>query len=391
MKILMLHNRYLVAGGEDQSCAAEAALLREFGHEVEYLEEDNHRVEELGHARTAMRTIWSRESYARVQQRLRSGSFDVMHVHNFFPLWSPSVYYAASRNRVPVIQTLHNYRMMCVNSLFFREQRVCESCLGKTLPWAGVLHGCYRESRPASAVVAAMIGTHKLAGTWASRVHTYIAVSEFARQKYIAGGFSADKITVKPNFIHPSPPTGTGGGGYALFVGRLSPEKGILTMLEAWKGAQDPMPLRVVGQGPLSGAVADASAGCDRIQYLGARSFPEVLELMRSAELLVFPSEWYETMGRTIMEAFSAGTPVLASNLGPMVNMITPQETGFHFSPGSVSELRERIEWCTRNPARVRAMRPQARAAFEAHYTGASNLERLVAIYQSCVQHKNSR
>jgi glycosyltransferase involved in cell wall biosynthesis len=382
MKILMLHNRYLIPGGEDQVTMAETALLRDYGHEVELLEEDNRRVEQIGSARMALRAIWSRESYHLINQKLRSGSFDVLHVQNFFPLWSPSVYYAASRNRVPVVQTLHNYRLMCVNSLFFRDQHVCEECMGRLLPWHGVLHACYRDSRAASAAVAGMVGAHKLAGTWRNRVKTYIAVSEFTREKYIAGGFPQEKIVVKPNFLHPSPEPGNGGGGYALYVGRLSQEKGIATMLEAWKSASNPIPLKVVGEGPLAELVTAAGRVCPKIEYVGSKSLPEVLDLMRGAEFLVFPSEWYETMGRTIMEAFAVGTPVVASKIGPPATMVIAGEMGFHFQPGNIGELRERVEWCSRNLAQLRAMRTKARAAFEAMYTGAANVEMLVAIYR---------
>ena len=382
----MLHNRYLLPGGEDHSTAAEVALLRDHGHEVELLEEDNRRVEQLGNVRTALRSVWSRESYKRIDEKLRTGSFDILHVQNFFPLWSPSVYYAASTNRVPVIQTLRNYRLLCVNSLLFRDHHVCEECVGRAIPWHGVVHACYRESRAASAVVAAMIGAHKAAGTWRKRVKTYIAVSEFTRQKYIAAGFPAEQIMVKPNFIHPSPAPGEGRGGYALYVGRLSPEKGITTMIEAWKGAQSPMTLKVVGQGPLADFVQAAVDECPSIQYLGSKSFAEVLELMRKAEFLVFPSKVYETMGRTIMEAFAVGTPVLASNLGPMATMVVPAKSGFHFSPGNATELRQKIEWCSSNPGQVRALRANARAAFEAEYTGDANLKRLLAIYIAAIE-----
>jgi len=382
MKILMLHNRYLVPGGEDQCSVAEAALLRDHGHEVELLEEDNRRVEQLGNARTALRTVWSQESYRRIDERLRSGRFDILHVQNFFPLWSPSVYYAASRNKVPVVQTLHNYRLMCANALFFRDQHLCQECLGRFMPWHGVVHACYRNSRPASAVVASMVGAHKLAGTWRKRIATYIAVSEFARGIYVAGGLPAEKIAVKPNFIHPSPAPGAGGGGYALFVGRLSTEKGVATMLEAWKGAQDAIPLKIVGEGPLAELVIATARECHGIEYLGAKLLPEVLDLMRSAEFLVFPSEWYETMGRTIMEAFAVGTPAVATRIGPPAFMVVPGETGLHFAPGSVSELRERVEWCSRNLGQMRAMRGKARQAFEASYTGDANAEMLLGIYR---------
>ena len=382
MRILMLHNRYLIPGGEDQCSVAEAGLLRDQGHEVELLEEDNRRIEQLGQAGTAMRTVWSRQSYRRIDELLRSRPFDILHVQNFFPLWSPSVYYAASRNRVPVVQTLHNYRLMCVNSLFFRDQHLCQECLGRFLPWHGVVHACYRNSRAASAIVAAMVGAHKIAGTWRNRVAVYIAVSEFAREIYIAGGLPAEKITVKPNFIHPTPPPGDGGGGYALYVGRLSQEKGIVTMLNAWKGAHSAIPLRIVGEGPLAELVTTATQECSRIEYLGAKSLPEVLDLMRNAEFLVFPSEWYETMGRTIMEAFAVGTPVVATDIGPPATMVVQGVTGFHFPPGNVAELRKQVEWCSRNLNQLRAMRPKARQAFEKSYTGTANARMLLAIYE---------
>jgi glycosyltransferase involved in cell wall biosynthesis len=380
MKILMLHNRYLLPGGEDQATMADADLLRDQGHEVDLLVEDNRRVEQLGKGRTGMRTVWSREAYRRIDEKLRTGNFDILHVQNFFPLWSPSVYYAASSNGVPVVQTLHNYRLMCANSLLFRDQHVCEECVGRLFSWPAILHACYRNNRAASAAVAGMISAHKLAGTWSRRVAIYIAVSEFTRGKYIAGGMAPDRIVVKPNFIHPAPLPGAGGGGYALYVGRLSPEKGIATMLDAWKSARNTMPLKIVGEGPLAELVYAAQAGSG-IEYVGPKSLPEVLDLMRSAEFLVFPSEWYETMGRTIMEAFAVGTPVVASRIGPPASMIVPGETGFHFQPGNAAELRERVEWCSSHLAELRAMRGKARQAFEANYTGAANAEILLAAY----------
>ncbi len=229
MKVLMLHNRYLVPGGEDQSTAAEVALLT---HQVELLEHDNREIESLGKARTAARTLWSSDSYQRVHSKLCDGQFDVMHVQNFFPLWSPSVYYAAAKRGIPVVQTLRNYRLMCVNHSFFRDGQVCEDCLGRFMPWPGIVHACYKDSRMASGVVAGMIGLHKIMGTWRNRVDLYVALTEFAREKYITGGLPAERIVVNPNFVHPAPLAGTGGGGYALFVGRLSPEKGIPTLLE---------------------------------------------------------------------------------------------------------------------------------------------------------------
>jgi glycosyltransferase involved in cell wall biosynthesis len=382
MNILMLHNRYLVPGGEDQSTAAEANLLQQQGCHVELLEEDNRRIGQLGKARTAMRTIWSSESFHRIHNKLRTGKFDVLHVQNFFPLWSPSVYYAAAKCNVPVVQTLRNYRLMCVNSVFFRDSHVCEDCLGKRFGWPGILHACYRDSRAGSAVVAGMNGIHQLAGTWRTKIHAYVALTEFARDKYIAGGFPAEKIVVKPNFVYPSPQAGPGQGGYALFVGRLSPEKGITTLLNAWRTSANALSLKIVGDGPLSGIVEIAARENRAIEYLGRRSSDGVAQLMGRAEFLVFPTECYEGMPRTVIESFAVGTPVLASNIGSTATMVVPGETGFHFKPGSVAELRERVEWCSQDLDRLRAMRPKARQVFESNYTGAANARMLLAIYE---------
>jgi glycosyltransferase involved in cell wall biosynthesis len=272
---------------------------------------------------------------------------------------------------------------MCVNSVFFRDSHVCEDCLGKRFPWPGILHACYRDSRSASAVVASMNGLHRLAGTWRTKIHVYVALTEFARHKYIAGGLPAEKIVVKPNFVYPSPQPGHGQGRYALFVGRLSAEKGIATLLKAWQAAANALPLKIVGDGPLSGIVDDSARQNPAIEYLGRRSSDEVTQLMGQAEFLVFPTECYEGMPRTVIESFAVGTPVVASNIGSTATMVVPGETGFHFTPGSVAELRERVEWCSQNLDQLRAMRSRARHEFEKNYTGTANARMLLAIYAS--------
>jgi glycosyltransferase involved in cell wall biosynthesis len=382
VRVLMLHNRYLTLGGEDVSTEADVALLKEHGHTVKLLEQDNREIETQGRVKTAINTLWSSRSFHAVEKELGMGPYDVLHVQNFFPLWSPAVYYAAAKCGVPVVQTLHNYRLICVNAFFYRNNSVCEECLGRALPWAGVVHGCYRDSHAASAVVAGMIGLHRLMGTWTQKVQVYMAVSEFEREKYVAGGWPAEKIMVRPNFLHPAPAPGNGGGGYALFVGRLSGEKGIATMLEAWQIADQPLPLKIVGDGPLKEMVIAAAQATAAIEYLGARPLKHVLDLMGTAELLVFPSEAVETMGRTIMEAFAMGTPVLASALGPALTMVTPEETGFHFNAGDVASLRAQAEWCSRNLDAVRALRAAARAWFEQNCTGPASLETLLSVYR---------
>lgn len=235
MHILSIHNNYQIRGGEDVSREAEESLLREMGHFVSVYQEHNDRVAAIGAARMAVRTVWSKESYNIVKQKLKNSNCDLIHVQNFFPLISPSVYYAAKSEGVPVVQTLRNYRLLCPNGLFFREGQVCEDCVGKFVPYPGVMHNCYRENKAASGAVATMITIHRTMRTWTEMVDVYISLTEFARQKFIAGGIPENKIFVKPNFVNPDPGAGEGSGGYALFVGRLSVEKGLDTLIAAWE------------------------------------------------------------------------------------------------------------------------------------------------------------
>ncbi len=259
MQVLSIHNSYQIRGGEDESREAEQRLLREMGHSVEVYEENNDRLSSLNAIQLACKTVWSKEAYKTVKQLLARQPHDIVHVQNFFPLISPSVYYAAKSMGVPVVQTLRNYRLLCPNAMFFREGRVCEACIGKAIPLPGVLHGCYRESQTASGAVATMLTVHRLMQTWMQKVDLYIALTEFARQKFIQGGFPEDKIVVKPNFVNPDPGIGEGRGGYALYVGRLSVEKGLDTLLAAWEKLGKQLPLKIVGDGPLANQVVEAT------------------------------------------------------------------------------------------------------------------------------------
>ena len=219
MRVLMVHCRYQIRGGEDECYEAEQRLLREAGVEVDGYEDDNRRVERQGKLRTAVATVWSKSTYDAVRARLRAKRYDLVHVHNFFPLISPAVYHAAQAEGCAVIQTLHNYRTACPAGTFYRDGRVCEDCLGRKVPWPGVVHGCYRGSRAGTAAVAAMIAGHRLIGTWQNKVDLYIALNEFMRAKAIAGGLPAHKIVIKPNFVRPRP-------GRRRWEGRLCPVHG---------------------------------------------------------------------------------------------------------------------------------------------------------------------
>lgn len=381
MRILSVHNSYQIRGGEDESRESEERLLQNMGHEVEVYEEHNDRVATLNSAQLALKTIWSSEAYRTVRQRLQQNAFDIVHVQNFFPLISPAVHYAAQQQGVPVIQTLRNYRLLCPNALFFREGKVCEDCLGKKIPFPGVQHGCYRDSKLASAGVAAMITAHRVLKTWTNQVDLYITLTQFARQKFIEGGFPADKIVVKPNFVSSDPGVGQGAGGYALYVGRLSVEKGLDTLLAAWEQLDTPMPLKIVGEGPLADLVTDATKRLPHIEWLGRKPMPAVYDLMGEAAFLVFPSKWYETFGRVAIEAFAKGTPVIAANIGAIAEVVEAGQTGLHFVPGNAEDLAAQVSWALAHPQALAQMRQTARAEFEAKYTAKINYQRLIDIY----------
>ncbi|MEC4815280.1 MAG: glycosyltransferase family 4 protein [Scytonema sp. PMC 1069.18] len=381
MRILSVHNRYQIRGGEDESRQAEENLLREMGHQVEVYEENNDRIATMKSLDLALRTVWSQESYQIIQQQLKQKVHDIVHVQNFFPLISPSVYYAAKAERVPVVQTLRNYRLLCPNALFFRDGHVCEDCLGKPVPLPGILHGCYRESRVASAAVASMIVVHRTLRTWVTMVDLYITLTEFARQKFIAGGLPADKIIVKPNFVHPDPKAGQGKGGYALYVGRLSVEKGLNTLLEAWKQLQVKLPLKIVGNGPLAEKVSEDVKDMPHIECLGRKPMSEVYELMGEARFLIFPSNWYETFGRVAVEAFAKGTPVIAADIGAIAELVDENRTGLKFLTGNPGDLAAKVESLLANPQQLSQMRQEARYEYESKYTAKQNYQKLMEIY----------
>lgn len=381
MRILTVHNYYKIRGGEDECFEAEIKLLREMGEDVEIYQENNDRVAEIGKLRMAADTIWSKEAYEKLQQRFIQKPLDVVHIHNFFPLISPSIYYAAKAQGIPVVQTLHNYRLLCPNALFFREGKVCEDCLGKFIPYPGIQHGCYRENKVASAAVATMLGVHRAMNTWTKMVDLYICLTEFAKQKFIQAGIPAEKIVVKPNFVSPEPTVGSGKGGYALFVGRLSVEKGLDTLLAAWEQLGEQIPLKIVGDGPLADDVLKATKRFPQIEWLGRRPMSEVHDLMGEAKFLVFPSKWYETFGRVAIEAFAKGTPVIAANIGAIAEIVAPGKTGLHFEPGVPEDLANKVKWVLENPEQMAQMRKEARLEFEAKYTLKKNYQQLIEIY----------
>ena len=332
MRFLLIHNYYLQRGGEDAVFTAEKALLGRKNHKVFTYVAYNAEVYDVGHLQSAVETIWSRHKKREIVQLIRIHKPDVVHFHNTFFRISPSAYYACKREGVPVVQTLHNYRLICPGALLMRGGRICEKCVGKVIPWTGVVYGCWRNSRAQTGVVVAMLSMHRLLRTWTKQVDIYIALTKFARRKFIEGGLPEDKIVVKPNFVYPDPGTGEHKGNFVLFVGRISPEKGVRTLLQAWQKIKD-IPLKIVGKGPLLKEVQSKIKG--EIEVLGRIPQEEVFCLMKEAQFLIFPSEWYEGFPVVLVEAFATGLPVLASNLGAMAEIVE--------SPKTLLRLQKRI------------------------------------------------
>jgi glycosyltransferase involved in cell wall biosynthesis len=384
MKILLCHNFYQQPGGEDQVFADEGRLLESQGHDVLRYTLHNDDIAHMSRWSVAVKTLWNSRGHAELSKLLREERVDVMHCTNTFPLISPAAYYAARSAGVPVVQSLHNYRLLCPNALFLRDGRVCEDCLGR-LPLPAVVHGCYRGSRAGSAVLTAMLGFHRALRTWKRMVAAYIALSEFSRDKFIAGGLPADRIHVKPNFVAPDPGTGDGEGGYAIFVGRLSPEKGVETLLAAWRHVTAAIPLWIVGDGPLAGMVEQAAAGDSRIRWLGRRPPEEICPLVGEAACLVMPSACYEHCPRALLEAFAVGTPVVVSGMGAMAEFVEDGVTGLHAAPGDPVDLAGQVAALLTDPDRLARLRRNARCAYETLYTARTNYDRLLSIYQQAL------
>lgn len=382
MKVLMVHNRYQEPGGEDQSFAAEVRLLRGYGHDVQCLVAHNDEIDAQSRVRSAVETIWNQRRHAALTEAVRTFRPDVVHCQNTFARISPAVHWAAKQQGVAVVQSLRNFRLMCVNALLLRDGRVCEDCVDGLLAWRGVVHRCYREDRAASAIVAAMQGVHRLMGTWRNKVDRYVVLTESARDLFTRAGLPAEKLAVKPNFVDPDPGERREEGAYALFVGRLSPEKGVATLLEAWRDLPG-VPLTVVGDGPLRGAVEGAQGA--NLRFLGWRSGDETMKLIRGARLLVQPSVCYETFGRTIVEAFACGVPVIASRLGAMAEIVEDGRTGLHFTAGDAADLAAKLRWAWNNPQAIRRMGNEARRVYQDNYTAERNYQRLIAIYEEAI------
>ena len=386
MRVLLLHNRYRVRGGEDAVVDLECEMLRGAGLTVDLLEVSNDEIAGAAQMiQTALAVPYSLSARHLVSARIRAFQPDIVHVHNFFPALSPSVYDACRAALVPVVQTLHNYRLVCANALLFRDGHTCTECLGRTLLLPAIRYGCYRGSKAGSAAVAAMIGIHRVRRTWVERVERFIVLTEFARELFANYAYiPAKKISVKPNSA-PDPGVGSGAGGYALYIGRLSPEKGIETLLAAAaKGEGLGMPLKIAGSGPLQAKV-EAQCVPGKVEYVGLQDPAGVRRLMLEARALLIPSLWYEGLPMVVPEAFGAGLPIIASRLGALETLVEDGGNGLLVEARNPAALALAVRRIAADQNFEQGLRRRARATYEAVYRPEANLRTLLDIYEQAV------
>ncbi len=381
--VLSAHNYYKQPGGEDEVFNAEGELLRRFGHTVVRYEERNARI--ATDLAAGLTTVWNQRSYRNLRKLLIRHKPDVAHFHNTFPLISPAGYYALHAHAIPVVQKLSNFRLLCPGATLLRDGNPCELCIERRSLLPALTHRCYRNSLPATAAVAAMLSAHRAAGTWRRMVDVYVAPTEFVRKKFVDGGLPPDRVVVKSQMIASDSGKGEGRGNYALFVGRLSEEKGIRTLVDAWQTLPD-IPLLVAGDGPLA-EVAWPQA----VTRLGRQPRERISALMKDARVLIVPSICHEIGPLTVVEAFAAGLPVIASDLGSMAERVVDRRTGLLFRAGDAADLARRVRWAFSHSEELLAMRFAARREFEEKHTEGHNYKMLMDIYEIALENSRRR
>ena len=343
-KFLIVHTKYQQPGGEDTVVLQELNLLRK-QHSVETVYFQN--VGGLRGALQFLASIWNFKAAAKMRNHIKCFQPDAIHVHNWHFASGPVIFRVAKKMKIPIVHTLHNYRLLCPSATLLHNNMIFKQSLNQNFPWVAVRKMVYRDSRFQTFWLAFIVWFHKKIGTWKG-IDKFICLTPFAKELFLESnlGIEANKFIVKPNFTrNPSKASAIDRGDHLLFVGRLSKEKGVESLLEAFKGSN--FILHLAGDGPLSELVVEAQKKYKNIHYLGALSQFEVNQAMQRAQALIFPSIWFEGMPMTILESFACATPVIASNLGAMQNLIQDQYNGILFNPGDIKDLRSKLELFT--------------------------------------------
>src|SRR5690606_14681069 len=323
------------------------------------------------------------KSAKRIRKKVQEFKPDVIHVHNFVPLASPAVFFVANEFHIPVVMTLHNFRMLCPSATLFYNNKIYERSIGRTFPMHAILHGVYRNSRFQTFGLVLMMAIHKWMNTWRKRVTRYIALTRFAVSKFEQGklGIAPEQMVVKPNFVQDFGVGNSEREPFVLYVGRLSEEKGVRTLAEACKDAD--FPVTIIGDGPLRPLIEKCVANNPNIRYLGFQKRPDIIATLKRCTALVLPSVCYEGFPMSILEAFSTGTPVIASNHGAMAEIVEHGRNGLHFEPGNAADLKEKVRYLLDRPDLARELSANARLTYTSCYSPEKNYEQLIGLYRS--------
>lgn len=395
MRILIAHNHYQQKGGEDAVAQSEFNLLKDFGHEVRYYERHNNEIEDrsvLKKLFSLFRIGWSRRSYDDIRKVISEFHPDVVHFHNIFFILTPSVFKACRDEGVPVIQSLHNFRLICPNGLFLRDNQLCEDCAKAKNFMKSIFYGCYKKSRLLTMILAAMLSYHWTKKTWIRLVDVFIMATEFSRKKYIKFGVPAGQIMIKPTIVYPNHFKNDQDGGYALYAGRLSKEKGVEVLLSAWKKVKG-FPLKIVGNGPLLNDMKKYVVDEDikNVEFLGFLSSEDYIKSMQSASFLIMPSLCYENFPCVILEAKACGIPIIASSLGGIPDIIKDKETGFLFEAGNGDDLCEKIKAAIDSEDKLSKMKANILEDYSKKYSSDENYRILMEVYNRAIQQYSNK
>ena len=402
MKILLVHNFYGSAApsGENSAFISETTLLRNRGHSiVEFTRNSDELLHRgfYGTVKGALGTVWNPASVHNLKSVLRTIVPEIVHVHNTFPILSPSVLYATRELNIPTVMTLHNYRIGCSAATALRSDRPCTLCLDKKSVLPALRYGCYRDSRIATMPVALMIRLHNTKKTWTKNVDAFITLTEFQKEKMIQFGIPEASLFVKPHFFEnpPEPLAWKQRESKVIFIGRLYNAKGIHILIDSWKKwGKDAMPLEIIGDGPMKNELMRAAGTSDAarsISFLGNLPHAEAMKRLSSAKLLILPSLCFEGFPMVVQEAYAYGVPVSASNIGSLPHLITENRTGALFAPGNTESLLASVQRLLADDTQLRTLGSQAKQEFDSKYTAGKNYDMLMSIYRSAAVHRGAK
>lgn len=388
MRILLVHNQYKQAGGEDAVFQAESKLLLSHGHEVQHMLYHNSEIESLwDKLKAGFKSLYNPDSARSFRIRIRNFKPDVIHVHNFLPQVSPSIFFVARSFKVPIVLTLHNYRLICPSATLFFNGSIYENSTHAIFPFDAIWKGVYRNSKVETAIVAFMTALHNVLGTWRNRISCYIALTQFSKEKFKRSTLNipAERLLVKPNFVEDFGEGEQTREDFFLFIGRLTEEKGISVLLKA--AALKRFKLVIIGDGPLRKLVENSAKQNPSINYLGQLDKGAVIGYLKKCTALIFPSIWYEGFPVTILEAFATGTPIIASRLGSMQEIVQHKVNGLHFVPNEPADLILKITELSQNSTLAQSLAANARATYLELYAPEKNYWQLLSIYKHAMKH----